>query len=102
MNQTRQLSHRDLYELVWARPVTKIATDFGISDVALHKICKKHRVPVPGRGYRATLAPDKPVKQTVFRQIQDPHLDRIQIQRSAARSMPPAVRRASVGRYART
>ncbi len=60
MTETRQLSRQDLYELVWAAPVTKIAAEFGISDVALHKICEKHRVPVPGRGYWAKLAAGNP------------------------------------------
>ncbi len=47
MTETHLLSRQDLYELVWARPETQIAAEFGISDVALHEICKKHRVPVP-------------------------------------------------------
>ena len=50
MSETHRLSRQDLYELVWARPVTQIAKEFGLSDVALHKICKKHRIPVPARG----------------------------------------------------
>jgi hypothetical protein len=36
--------------------MTKVAMELGISDVALSKICKKHRVPVPGRGYWAKIA----------------------------------------------
>jgi len=34
-------------------PVAKVAESFGLSDVGLAKICGRHRVPVPPRGYWA-------------------------------------------------
>lgn len=40
----------ELFAQVWERPMTKVAADYGISDVALKKICEKHHIPVPGRG----------------------------------------------------
>jgi hypothetical protein len=46
----KEISRRELFDLVWTKPVTKVAVDFGVSDVAVHKLCKKHRIPVPGRG----------------------------------------------------
>jgi hypothetical protein len=47
------LSRDDLYELVWSKPMSDLAKDFGISDVALAKRCKRLGIPVPGRGYWA-------------------------------------------------
>lgn len=47
------LSREDLYELVWSKPMQELAKDFGISDVALAKRCRRLRIPVPGRGYWA-------------------------------------------------
>src|ERR1700733_15099851 len=47
------LSREDLYELVWSKPMSELAKDFGISDVALAKRCKRLGIPVPGRGYWA-------------------------------------------------
>lgn len=44
------LSREDLYELVWSKPMADLAKDFGISDVALAKRCRRLGVPVPGRG----------------------------------------------------
>src|ERR1039457_4988169 len=41
----------DLYKKVWAQPMRTLAKEFGVSDVALAKTCKKLFVPVPGRGY---------------------------------------------------
>ena len=48
-----ELTREELFKQVWERPMTKAAADYGISDVALKKICDKHRIPVPGRGYPA-------------------------------------------------
>jgi len=48
-----------LYEEVWAEPVVKVAKQYGISDVALRKICKKLAVPLPPLGYWAKLAAGK-------------------------------------------
>jgi hypothetical protein len=53
------MTRDELYALVWDRPVTKVAADFGISDVALRKICKKHDIPTPPIGYWARLSHGK-------------------------------------------
>lgn len=47
------LSREDLFELVWSKPMADLAKEFGISDVALAKRCKRLAIPVPGRGYWA-------------------------------------------------
>lgn len=41
--------------------MTRLAAEFGLSDVALHKICRKHDVPTPPVGYWAKKARGKPV-----------------------------------------
>jgi hypothetical protein len=41
----QDLTRRTLYDLVWSRPITKVAEEFGISDVGLKKICEKHPRP---------------------------------------------------------
>jgi hypothetical protein len=46
----RLLKRSELYELVWKQPVRTVAADIGISDVALAKACRKHKIPMPGRG----------------------------------------------------
>ena len=50
------LTRQSLYDMVWSRPITQVALDFGISDVALAKRCKSVDVPVPPRGYWARVA----------------------------------------------
>ena len=45
-----------LYDLVWTKPVTELAKEFGISDVALAKRCRSIKIPLPPRGYWARVA----------------------------------------------
>jgi hypothetical protein len=52
MTQTRiRLTRAELYEKVWTTPVRTIAKEFGMSDVGLAKICRKHGIPIPPLGY---------------------------------------------------
>jgi hypothetical protein len=73
------LTRQELYDLVGSTPLTKLAADFGLSDVGLAKICERHRVPRPPRGYWAKKGAGKKVKQTIFVQVNDPLLDRVVI-----------------------
>ena len=50
------LPRSKLYELVWKTPVTELAKQFGISDVALAKRCRAINIPLPPRGYWARIA----------------------------------------------
>ena len=55
-------NREELYEKVWNAPMTTVANEYGISDVALGKTCKRLNVPVPGRGYWAKKAAGQPVR----------------------------------------
>lgn len=59
-----KLTREELYALVWDRPMTRLAKEFGLSDAALHKICRKHEIPTPPLGYWAKKAYGKPVTNT--------------------------------------
>ena len=48
-------SRVELFELVWAKPMTHLAKELGLSDVGLRKICVKFGIPLPQRGYWARL-----------------------------------------------
>ncbi len=74
-----ELTRRAMYDLVWSQPVTKVAEGFGISDVALKKICDRHRVPTPARGYWAKKAAGKPARQVPFHGTVDPQHEHISI-----------------------
>jgi hypothetical protein len=51
MDQIRRISRTELYEKVWNAPMRTLATEFGLSDVGLAKICRKNGIPLPGLGY---------------------------------------------------
>ena len=48
-------SRIELYELVWAKPMTHLAKELGLSDVGLRKICVKYGIPLPLQGYWSRL-----------------------------------------------
>jgi hypothetical protein len=49
------ISRTQLYERVWTTPMQKLAQEFGLSDVGLAKLCRRHEIPVSGRGYWARI-----------------------------------------------
>ena len=48
--RTIKWNRQQLYEAVWQKPAVQLAKEYGISDVALAKICKRLKVPKPGLG----------------------------------------------------
>src|SRR5580700_11221729 len=50
------LTREELYAKIWQTPVTRLAQEFAISDVALAKRCKREGIPLPPRGYWAKVA----------------------------------------------
>jgi hypothetical protein len=50
------LTRTELYDLVWSKPMTAVAKELGLSDVAVGKRCRAVQVPVPPRGYWAQVA----------------------------------------------
>lgn len=50
-----EMTRVELYNLVWSKPITHLAKEFGLSDVGLRKICIKFGIPLPPRGYWARL-----------------------------------------------
>lgn len=93
---TFEVTREELFREVWARPVTQVAADYGVSNVALKKICKRHCIPVPGRGHWQRKAAGKKVGPA-------PRLgagevgQSITIRGSRLPDLPPAVRAAQLG-----
>lgn len=55
------ISREELYELVWKTPMLHLAKEYGLSDVGLAKLCRRHDIPTPPVGYWAKLAHGKEV-----------------------------------------
>lgn len=68
---TVQLSRTELYELVWSIPMRTLAARYGLSDRGLAKLCQRHRIPVPPRGYWAKKSAGKRVVQLPLRSLPD-------------------------------
>jgi hypothetical protein len=44
-------SKDELHKLVWDKPTTQVAKQFGVSDKAVEKWCKSYGIEKPGYGY---------------------------------------------------
>jgi hypothetical protein len=94
------LSREDLYELVWSKPMTELAQDFGLSDVALAKRCRKLGVPIPGRGYWARVAAGQTPRQPALRKRADDVMDYTALTFDAPREeTPPEATRATTEQH---
>jgi hypothetical protein len=91
------LSRRELYDLVWSKPMRDVAAEFGISDVGLSKVCERHRVPRPAQGHWNKINAGKPVKQTLFVETDDPSVNRVEIRGGLSQVSP--VKSSSIGAY---
>ncbi len=80
MSETKPLTRRELYDLVWSRPMIRLADEFGVTGTGLAKICQRHDVPTPPRGYWAKLQHSKRVSQEPFVPATEPTKERVVIQ----------------------
>jgi len=58
-----RISRAELYDQVWSVSMVKLGEQYGLSDVGLAKICKRHKIPRPPRGYWARKAAGYKVKR---------------------------------------
>jgi len=58
-----KVTRQELYDLVWAEPMTTVAKRFGLSDNGLRKQCKSMNIPTPPLGYWAKLQYGKTVEK---------------------------------------
>lgn len=71
----KAITRIELYDLVWSKPVTHIAKEYGFSDNGIRKICKKHNIPLPKSGYWSKLKFNKEVvKEKLPKQDNSPDI----------------------------
>lgn len=87
----RTFTRKEFYDLVWSKPLTHLAKEFLLSDVALHKICKKHDIPHPPLGWWAKKAAGKAVTQTPLPALTDKLLAQITIAAGELRAEPELI-----------
>jgi hypothetical protein len=49
----RRVTREELYEMVWEKPLIRLAAEFGITGNGLAKMCDRLDVPYPPRGHWA-------------------------------------------------
>ncbi|WP_244608117.1 hypothetical protein [Bradyrhizobium algeriense] len=59
--RARRMTREELHRIVWERPMSRLAEEFGISGNGLAKVCDRLDVPYPPRGYWAKKEAGKPV-----------------------------------------
>ena len=58
-----KFTRQALYDLLWSKPKTAVASELGLSDVGLGKICREANILIPPRGYWARItAGQKPTR----------------------------------------
>lgn len=45
------MTRKELYDLVWSKPLSTLAKEYDISDNGLRKICKKYEISLPKNGH---------------------------------------------------
>lgn len=96
--QLRSISwnRMELYNEVWSEPLVKLSRKYGISDVRLGKVCRKLKIPHPGRGYWAKKKAGSALQQMPLPEFKDaPVVRRTKRKTTAARLDKVLVRRAA-------
>ena len=76
----------ELYNEVWDQPLVKLSKKYGISDVRLGKVCRKLKIPHPGRGYWAKRSVGQTVEHVPLPEFKDaPVVRRMKPKNAAAR-----------------
>lgn len=92
------VTRQELYRAVWDRPVERVAQEFGISDVALARLCRQLTIVTPPRGYWAKPERERLHLRPKFRANERGPLVEITIQPTLSheRQEPPATVAVSV------
>jgi hypothetical protein len=75
--KTIKLSRRELYDQVWSTPMRTLAIRYGMSDVGLAKVCRRHEIPRPHVGYWAKKEVGKAPPQVALSPSRNPSLEEI-------------------------
>lgn len=83
----------ELYRLIWEKPATEIAKDWGISGSMLTRICQKLNVPKPTVGHWAKVAHGKKYRKPRLPKLKDGGREEWQINRDGARQQRESAQR---------
>jgi hypothetical protein len=84
------ITRDELYALVWTEPIQKLAPRYGLSDRGLGKLCARHDIPVPPRGWWARKAAGYKVRQAPLPPLKSGQADTIIIEKHQPKPEPVA------------
>ncbi|WP_281239963.1 hypothetical protein [Flavobacterium praedii] len=61
--ETNELTRKELYDIVWSTPVSKLTQEYALSNDGIKKLCKQFEIPMPDGGYWSKLKFNKPFKR---------------------------------------
>ncbi|OGI02336.1 MAG: hypothetical protein A2Y25_10380 [Candidatus Melainabacteria bacterium GWF2_37_15] len=79
---TKTITRKELYDLVWTKPIMDISKKFGISDRGLGKVCERHDIPKPSRDYWQKLSAGEKIEIPKLPKIKDKWRENIHIEGS--------------------
>ena len=91
------LQREALYKEVWQMPIMQLAKKYGISDVALAKVCRNMEIPLPPRGYWAKHAYGHAVRRAPLRALSEKGRAEIAIDKTAEELFEIARKRKTTG-----
>lgn len=83
--QSRVLTRARLFASIWETPITRLAKEYGISDVGLAKICRRMEIPRPPRGYWQQLEAGRAPARPHLRPLSKDGVDSVVIRRRPER-----------------
>ncbi|MFO0847978.1 MAG: hypothetical protein U0871_05370 [Gemmataceae bacterium] len=86
-----RVGRQELYERVWTTPMVAVCRDYGISNVGLAKVCRRHKIPCPPRGYWARKYSGQSVRRTPLPACPDPALQTVEIHSTPPKPVRQAV-----------
>ncbi|NJX15520.1 hypothetical protein [Tamlana crocina] len=66
MSDKKGLKRKELFDLVWSKPLTTLAKELNFDAYNLRKICSKHNIPLPQSGHWQKIKHNKKVSKATF------------------------------------
>jgi hypothetical protein len=45
------ITRKQLYDLIWSKPLTKVQLELGLTYAQIKSICNEKQIPIPGSGF---------------------------------------------------
>lgn len=65
--ESKTITRKQLFDLVWSKPLRDIAPTLNLSDVGLAKLCDRNNIPRPPQGHWVRLQYAKPINKPTLR-----------------------------------